>query len=139
MTEGQNVVAEEVAQEDFERLVELWDINTEGMDEDDTKSFDKLQRTMVKAICKGAARVTEEATVEYDIQYPTEGALTSLTFKVPKGNAFVGMDRFKDRQNIAKFNSFMGAMTGKAPAVFNGMDGRDVKFCQAVTLLFMAS
>jgi hypothetical protein len=61
-----------------------------------------------------------------------------VTITRPGGNAFAGMDNFKDRESIHKLHGFMSAMTGKEVKYFSKLDIADWKFFQAVSSLFLS-
>ena len=133
-------ISRDVAEEEFVRFTRVWDIdvNTDNMSGEDKESFDQQKGRIVNQIVAGHAVVDEDGDIHYTLKYP-KGDTAVLHFRVPGGNAYTSMDSFKDRQNIGKLNAFMGAMTKQAPKFFSNMDGRDVKFCQGVAVLFLAS
>ena len=134
-------IAPEMAELEFERFVEVWDLDGEvaEMEEEDRVSFNGLKRKLMRVLISGDLVVNEDATLTYCLRYPTLDSLKELKFEIPKGDAMVSWDKFKDRQNIAKLNSFIGSMTRQSPAIFAAVDGRDLKICQAVALLFLGS
>ncbi len=133
-------ISREMAEQEFDRFCDLWDIDsdTDSMSVEDLDSFEAPKRRLVRAIEKGQASINEEGHVLFKLLAPT-AVVSELTFKVPSGQAYMTMDKYKDRQNMHKLQAFMGSMTSQSPSVFSGMDGRDVKFCQGVALLFMGS
>ena len=130
----------EVAEAEFARFAQIWDIdvNTDNMSGEDKESFNQQRGRIVNQIMAGHATVDEAGDIRYKLKYP-EGSVTELHFRVPKGDAYMAMDKFKDRQNIHKTNAFLGAMTKQPPQLFSNMDARDVKFCQGVVVLFLGS
>lgn len=137
---GTEKVVREVAEKEFERFVMAWDIdaNTDNMSGEDKESFIQQKGRLVNQIVAGHATVDEDGDIHYKLKYP-KGDTTELHFRVPTGAAYMSMDNFKDRQNISKINAFLGSMTKQAPRFFANMDARDVKFCQGVAILFLAS
>jgi hypothetical protein len=133
-------ISRDVAEVEFERFTRAWDIdvNTDNMSGEDKESFDQQKGRIVTQIIAGHATVDETGDIHYTLKYP-RGDTATLHFRVPRGTAYTSMDSFKDRQNIGKINAFMGAMTKQAPKFFSNMDGRDVKFCYGVAILFLAS
>ncbi len=136
----ENKVAPKVAEAEFDRFAEAWDLDsdTASMEEEDRQGFEALKRRLIRKIESGHLTVDGEGMISYMLIEP-QGDTASLTFKRPTGHALVVWDRFKDRQQIHKLNAFMGSMTGQAPALFAEMDGRDLKVCQAVAQLFLGS
>ena len=135
-------MAREAAEHDFKTFAEAWDIDddVDGMvDEDDKESFRLQAGRIIRKIRKGQAVVDEGGAVLRYTLLEAQGSVEVLTFNIPKGQAWSSMDRYKDRQNIGKLNAFMADMTDQSPSLFAKMDGRDLKFCQAVTNLFLGS
>lgn len=133
-------LALEFAESEFKRFVDEWDIddNMEAMSGEDRESFEQVQRRVIIQIQKRNATVDEEGTITYTLKHP-KGSTTEIVFKVPGGDAYMAMDKFKERQSMHKLNAFMGVMTKLPAPLFSNMDGRDIKFCQAVTTLFLGS
>lgn len=133
-------LALDFAEIEFKRFADEWDIddNVETMSGGDRESFEQIQRRIVSQIQKRNAVVDEEGNITYTLKHP-KGSTIEIVFKVPGGDAYMAMDKFKDRQSMHKLNAFMGVMTKLPPSIFSSMDGRDFKFCQGVTALFLAS
>lgn len=136
-------VAKEVAEQEFARFASTWDIFTdeESMSQEDKDTFRPLKEKIVRAISRGAAVVSDDGKqIIYTPQHMAQGGdVSPITFNIPKGAAYIGMDSFKDRQSMHKLYSFMSEMTARPAKFFANMDGRDCKFCQAVTALFLGS
>ena len=133
-------VAREAAEQEFARFADAWDIdvNTDLMPGEDKESFMQQKGRIVHQIISGSATIDEDGDIHYTLKYP-KGETTELHFRVPTGAAYMSMDNFKDRQNINKIYAFIGSMTKQAPKLFANMDARDVKVCQGVAILFLAS
>ena len=134
------VIDQETAEAEFARFTDEWDIddNVDAMSGEDRESFEQIQNRIIKQITKGSAVVDVDGNITYTLKHP-KGSTTEVVFRVPGGDAYMAMDKFKDRQNMHKLYAFMGVMTKLPPAIFGNMDGRDIKFCQGVTLLFLGS
>lgn len=132
------MVAKEVAEQDFARYIEYWDIFNEFDDEDkeDKASFKEQRSKVIREIRRGHATVDDKGEVDFTLHHPS-GDLTSLHFQVPTGLAFYGMDKHKEQKFTHKVGSILNAMTGQPEATFKNMDGRDFKFCQGMALLFL--
>lgn len=129
------------AEAEFTRFVEAWDIDAdlEDMEVEDVKSFEDQKRKIVKAIKKGRASISEDGTiVNYNLIVPVLDN-TAIIMKIPKGDSFMAMDRYKEKQQIHKMYAFMAASSGLPVQIFTNMDGRDLKFCMGISLLFLAS
>lgn len=135
-------VALEVAEADFNRFLNAWDIdgNIENMNSDDRDSFKEQKNRILSAISRGFATVDEEGDVHYILRYPDpKNDDNAFHFRVPKGDSNLAMDKHKPDQTQHKSFEVLGKMVKKHPNVFSKMDGRDLKFCQGVACLFLAS
>lgn len=133
-------IDKKTAEEDFGRFAAAWelDTNVDGMNADDRESFEQQKAKIVKAIMIGRASINDKGDVVYALKDPLPGA-EELTLRMPSGDAYMEMDRFKDQQSVRKLMAVMGYMTGKPVKTFSGMSGIDLKLCMAVTSLFLAS
>jgi len=137
-------IGTEVALAEFFRICENWDLDYDvtEMKDGDAEGFENLQRKLVKAIRTGHLTVDDEGTPTFRMKYAAEAGfeeLEALTFKIPAASAVATWDRFKDGQNVAKLNSYLGNMTKQPPAVFIKMDSRDWMVCQALAQIFLGS
>lgn len=133
-------VAVEVAELEFNRFAEKFDLDTDvkKMSEKDTDTFESNQRKIVRSIMSGHAIVEEDGTILYTLKCPEDGgALTDLKFSPPKGNIYTVTDKYKEGQNVHQLNGAIGVLTGQPPKTFANMAAIDVKFCHAVTNLFL--
>lgn len=139
MTENNERMSEAVAEAEFLKFTDAWDIdsNTEKMNAEDKDSFDEQKNRIVNSLIKGRTVITEEGNITYHTV--GEEGPDKLDFKVPKGEAYIKMDKFKDRQSIHKMFGFLSSMTGVSSKMFSNMDARDTKFCMAISILFLAS
>ena len=135
-----DTIPQEVAEVEFARFIDEWDIdaNVDVMSGEDRESFEQHQGRIIKQVVNGSAVIDENGNITYILKHP-KGSTTEVVFRVPGGDAYMAMDKFKDRQSIHKLYAFMGVMTKLPPAIFSNMDGRDIKFCQGIALLFLGS
>jgi len=134
-------VDKKTAEAEFNRFVEAWDIDNDvsEMTEEDRSDFENHSRKIIRAIRKGLVEINIEGdVVKYFLQKPVHET-TFLEFKIPTGEAWIAMDRYKDQKSIHKFNAFVASSTKKPVQIFASLDGRDMKFAQAVAVLFLAS
>ena len=133
-------IAPEVAQTEFDRFAKAWDVETDtkDMNVESREDFEKLSRTIVKAIEQGRASVNDNNGIDYQLHTPV-GDTTSLTFRVPCGIDYMAMDTYKERETSRKMFAFMASTTKQSVKFFGNLSGADIKFAQAVTTLFMAS
>lgn len=135
------IVEAEVAEREFERFADIWDIDSDlaGMSLEDRSSFDAQKSRVIREIVKGVAVVDEEANVIYTLKHPKEGGSTSeLTFKVTRANKAV-MDQYKDRETMHKTAAYIGTLAGLPPKIIFALDPRDQKFGEAIAVLFLGS
>ena len=134
-----DVVAKEVAEEEYSRFADTWDLDTDvsEMDDADRMGYEAHHRRLVRAIRNGTLRVDDEGMLDLDLQWTQNG--TTLHFTPPDGAASMEWDRFKAEQQIRKMNSLLAGMTKEPPQIFATMDGRDLKYCQSVAMLFLGS
>jgi hypothetical protein len=136
-----DTVSNEQANAEFDRWAEDWDIDSDvsAMDLEAREVFNSQRRRLVRAIRAGHLAVGDDSTLRYQLRFPVFESITDLVFRPPSGEALLGFDKFRDRENFHKLNTFMGSMTGAAPAIFVKMDARDLKIPQAIATLFLAS
>lgn len=137
--EIENAVDKETAAAEFDRFAEYWDICTDAdvMTPETKEDFDLRRAQIIRLIQSGGIKINDEGQLIYTLRFSDTSE--DLTFRVPKGSAYVAFDRYKERQNMAKTFEMIGAMTAKPPKYFSNIDGRDVKFCHGMLTLFMAS
>ena len=134
-------VEQEVAEAEFERFAEIWDIdsNVGVMSLEDKAAFDAHKSRVVKEIRTGVAAIEEDGRVLYGLKYPREGgALQELTFDVTRGNKTI-MDGFKEREQTKKVAAYVGTLAGQPVKAILGLDPRDQKFGEALAILFLGS
>jgi len=139
--EGQDKkVALEVAEADFERFALAWDLDTEVEEFtlEDKDEFLEHRRKIVRQIRGGRAAINEAGDIVYQLFDPV-GTLTEVLIRRPKGTHFMAMDKEKDGRNISKMIQFVSASINQLPGIIKKMDGVDVKFLQAVYMLFLGS
>ena len=133
-------IAPEVAQAEFDRFARAWDIETDtkDMDVESRDDFEKLSRTITKAVEQGRAVVNDDNGITYQLNTPI-GEVDSLTFRIPRGVDYMAMDTYKERETSRKMFAFMASTTKQSVKFFGNLSGADIKFAQAITTLFMAS
>lgn len=143
-----------VAEEEFARFAESWNIDTEldYMPEEDQDSFLPLKRRIIRALHLGAnpsdqgphpgsAIVNVDGDIEYKLKQKI-GDLVAVTIRRPSGHSIYEMDKVKiASKTIAKTNKIYADAMGIPSSYLasSKMDGIDYKFIQGVYLLFFAS
>jgi len=129
-------VAAEVCEQEFTRFVEAMglDVDQSGMDDDDKKSFVAAKRRLIGAMATGNLIIDDQGRATYQ---PAVGDTNPITFYSPTGATLMAMDQKKSGHDVAKMFAFMSDMTKEPTTRFAAMDNRDLKICQAITVLFL--
>ncbi len=143
MTENENdekVVDQESADADFDRFVELMDLDLDEdrMDVEDLKAFKEGKHKIVRYIKEGHLVITEKGEPKF-IRFPRSPKIQadSITFYEPGGSSFMSTDTKKEGHNVAKMHAIMADMTKKPGAVFSNVIGTDYKVMSAIVSLFL--
>ncbi len=131
-------VAPEVAELEFDRFVELMDLELDesDMDTEDKGEFGKHKKKMIKAIQDGSLVIGVEGEPEYT---PKRGDNhLPITFREPTGACLMAMDSRKEGQNVAKMYATMASMTKQNSKRFSNMKNVDLKVCLSIVTLFLA-
>lgn len=143
-----DVVAREVAEQELERFAELMDIDLakkladeaardertraeSGRQDEAAGALAQSRELVIRAIMRGFATVAANG----EIVYTPQAGGSALTFAEPSGDAFVSM---KNDRSIGSMHLFMAKMAGVTPGIFAKMKQRDLKYCWAIALLFLA-
>lgn len=132
----------EAAEREFDRFVEDWDIDGEVDDtwtQEDREAFEEQKRRLVRRIGKGWIVIGDDSSVTIKLRHSDDIDLSEVVLRVPKGNAYVKLDIFKERENVKRMTSMLGSMSGQNPVMFAKMDARDLKPALAVATLFIGS
>jgi hypothetical protein len=132
-----NVIALEVAEQEFDRFVDSMDldVNTAHMDADDKKDLDQLRSRIISAIQAGSLVINDNGEPVFTPQRTNDAA--PITFHEPTGATLMAMDRKKKTEDVGKLYASMGDMTKTSAATFSKMRMSDLKVCTAVTTLFL--
>jgi hypothetical protein len=134
MTQKEKMTDEFVEQE-IARFAEAMDLDLDpkGMDDDDRKSLEAAKRRLARAMQSGQLVFDDRGQPVFT---PMDGTET-ITFKEPKGTAFISMDQRKKDHDIERLFTVMSEITGMNRDTFAKMMNRDVKVCIAITNLFL--
>jgi hypothetical protein len=109
------------------------------MDEDDRKSFEKIQRHFTTAIKEKRLTVDgDKFTYAVSERSPTAGA--KLIVSRPNGRAMLAMDGYKETQQQQKLQSFIAAITRTEKRDIKNiaeLDKKDYQLLQDVAILFL--
>lgn len=129
------VVDKETALADFQRFVEVMDLDLDGLDDEDKQDVAAHKDLIVDCIRYGKLIVNDNGEPVYTPQRSKNKE--PLTFCEPDGAALMEMDRKKSFQDIGKQFAMMASLTKVAPKTFASMKYKDLKVCLAVTALFL--
>jgi hypothetical protein len=131
----------DTAEAEFMYYCESNDFETDeaAMNDDEQESFADIKRRFIKCCREGRVEV-DGMNLKYTVSKLSPEGFSGdvVIIKRPGGNAFVGMDNFKDRESVHKLHGFMSAITGKEVKYFSKIDIADWKFFQAVSSLFLS-
>lgn len=127
------------AQAEFDSWVESWDLDLSPDDDVDGKDLEGLQRTVIRGLKSGRLAFDESSGV-MTLNPQFSGGLSPLVFNVPKAGAYMKLTAGKAAKDPMRgIFAFMAEMTSVNPAVIaQQLDGRDLKFAQALVSLFMS-
>lgn len=131
-------VAQEVAEQEFDRFVDAMrlDVDPAGWDDEDKKSFTDSRNKILAAMRTGSLVIDERGQPSYT---PSYGDNTQpVVFYRPTGATLMAMDGRKKGHDQAKLLAAMADMTRENASRFAKMDLYDLKVCQSVMLLFLA-
>lgn len=133
-TEQHYPVDQETAEAEFERFVELNEIDADesAMDAEDLPFYRKQRRRMVGAIMDGSLTIDEDGCPEYTPQHRDTRNKNPVKFRPRSGASLMASDLKKQSHQVAKTYAIMGDMTQQDPKRFAGMAGRDIKICETI-------
>lgn len=129
----------ESAEREFERFVDLMDLDIEEdtLDDEDKKGLRDNKRIFLRAIMQGSLVVNDSGEPIFTPQRKGSTSHHSITFHEPCGSALQEMDRKKAGQDIGKMIVVMGNVTKTAAPKFAGLKHPDFKVCMAIMMLYM--
>ena len=132
-------ISSEMSVQEFERFLDIWGIdgNTDEMTIEQKDLFFSHRKRIIRAIESGHAVINDDETISYSLIKPVYNT-TELKMKVPNGESFLEMDRFKENQGMHKAFALLAHSARKPVKIFSSMDGRDIQFFVAVSSLFLA-
>ena len=130
-----DLIAHDVAVDEFERMADYFDIETdiEDMTDEDRSAFEELQKKVVKAIQKGYLFVTEAGEAQLNTKCGK-----AITFKEFGTAEIKSADRYKDKESISRLVGILASIAGEEPRVLHKLKGRDYKLLIVLGSLFLA-
>lgn len=133
----QNKVAKEVAEDDFIRMLDAFDIDTEELDKKETEGLKERKDPVIRAIMKGQICVNADGIPTVSLKYPV-GEIASVTFGIPTGESFIALGDTRSKNNVTKVYAQLGSLTNQPTTLFSKMRQRpDLDNCQALQNLFL--
>lgn len=131
-----NKVAKEVAEQEFERWAEAFEIdtNTAGLSDEELKAFEAFKDKFVKRVESGALSVDENGVIEFS---PRGDSEDPLKFDEPTGAILSA--RQKGDTDIQGGRRMLAAWAGVSPKRFADMKLRDFNFCSELLAFFANS
>jgi hypothetical protein len=128
-----NKVSNDVAQQEFERWAEAFeiDITTNDLDDEELKAFEAFKNKFIKRVEKGALTVDEYGVVEFT---PRGDSEDPLKFDEPTGSLLSA--RQKNDTDIQAARRVLAAWAGVPPKRFADMTLRDFNFCSELLAFF---
>jgi hypothetical protein len=127
-------VSLEVAEQEFERILDAFDISMDTSDDDEASTLNSIRKSFIRNIQRGHITIGENGDVTY-IPHRTDAK--PITFQELTGGALRAGERYKDNQHIAKMYAIASEMTGQNPNYFALLKGADIKMVQKIIALFL--
>ncbi len=133
------VIAKEVAEQEFERFVDAMDLDIDStqMDAEDLTAFNRQKGRIIRAIEKGHLVFNENGEAVYTPNRPGSKHTEAIIFHERTGASLMAMDGKKKNHDVAKTYAVMADMCRVHQSVFAGLVGTDVKICEALFALLM--
>jgi hypothetical protein len=129
--------AKEVAEDDFARMAEWYDLDLEGLDKEDATAFNTLKDAIVREICRGRIVVCEKGFPTVRLKYPV-GSIAEITFKHPHGQHLIAAGDKKAKNAEAQGWKMMADLTGMPDTTFSNMRiNPDYRNCKHLVALFL--
>lgn len=135
-------ITTEMAEKEFERFCESWEIDTDvsQMNEEDSENFNRHKTKIIKATETGRIIYTDDDKIEYFFKHPEKARNEkSIVLDRPNGGTYAEMDKFKKDESMKKTYAILAGMSKKDISFFYGIDGIDFKFISSIATLFLAS
>jgi len=120
-----------VCEQEFERLCETWDLDTDDLDDSDRASLRGLKRTFVRVMARGDLLLEEDGALTYTPRFDENQ--TPIKFHKPTGSLFMAADGSKSASY-----KLLGRLCKEHPSRFADMDVRDFKIVSVLAIPFFA-
>lgn len=137
MSETKEVVAREVAEQEFDRFIGEMDLEVDPaqMDDEEKRDLALAKQRILSAMLDGRLVVDEKGQPVFT---PKDGPGTAITFFEPTGASLMAADQKKRNHSMGKMLAILSDMTKQPAARFAKMKQRDLRVCLSVQVLFLA-
>ncbi|MBQ6782298.1 MAG: hypothetical protein IJP62_13895 [Treponema sp.] len=139
MNEKNEVMSEELAEKEFERWVNLANIDLSGYAEDEVVAFLKIKKRISNAFKNGSLFVNDDGTLEYEVSQASPAGYAGDKVKISglNGRAWLAADKYKSEEQIHKLIAVASAITGKDTGWFANLASGDFLIFTNIVSLFM--
>ena len=129
----QKVVAE-VAESEFERWAEFFeiDVSTDDLTDEESKALEDFKGRFVKRVCSGALCVLDSGVLAFSPRGESDAA--PMEFDEPTGALL--STRLKNDTDVQAARRALAVWTGSPPKRFSDMKLRDFNFCAELLAFF---
>lgn len=136
------MVPAEVAEQDFDRMLEAFELELEAPDDSDEDKADKkdTKTKIVGFIQSGKVTIDDECLPTVHLSIPTKSGeedVSSVKFHEPTGATLLVIDKHKRNQRIGSMFAMLSDMTGLPAVFFSRLKMRDFKAVQEIGQLFL--
>lgn len=130
----ETVVDREIAEQEFEKFVKCMRVNMKVrlLDENERASIMADRERIIMGVERGSMTVDDNGVVTIEVQ----DGLKPVSFKKPKGDLLLAMDRRKEGHTIGKMFASMAACAQVPAERLSRMDAEDIYDCMAVWNFF---
>lgn len=134
------VIAKELAEKEFDRLCQLWDIDndTELMNKEDSSGFNAQRAPIVIGFMTGRLALEDNGVLSVKLMHSKKTNMTVLNLDPDKAD-FLSMDNFSSGENYHKIRALTASMAGITIGSCASISPKDDKVIQKVVSLFLAS
>ena len=109
-------VNHEIAEADFQRLVDVAEVDVDGMSEQETAEFEETKRKFIRHIQTGKMIVDEDGLPSIRLR---SAEVPELKFKVPYTDTIIAQGRVLNGNDAAKARAMLAEVTGVAAKVIS--------------------
>lgn len=134
-----DVIAKEVALQEFDRFVDEMDLDVDEslMDSEDLTAFNKQKNRIIRVLQRGNLVINDSGEAVLTPSNKSSSTSDPITFHEATGASVMAMDGKKKNHDVSKTYAIMAGMCKVHPNVFSGLAGSDYKVAQAIFTLLM--